>query len=75
VGSGLGVAIAGWLLAAGRYDGLAETQPQSAITMINGMYVITPLISAILLILLLVMLNVEKTNKTLKAQEVHHLEE
>jgi GPH family glycoside/pentoside/hexuronide:cation symporter len=75
VGSGLGVAIAGWLLAAGRYDGLAEAQPQSAVAMINGMYVITPLIGSLALIALLALLNVEKTNKTLKSQEACHVED
>jgi GPH family glycoside/pentoside/hexuronide:cation symporter len=66
VGSGLGVAIAGWLLAAGGFDGLAEIQPQSAVSMINGMYIAVPLIAALLRMLLLSLLKVEKANQTLK---------
>jgi GPH family glycoside/pentoside/hexuronide:cation symporter len=69
VGSGLGVAIAGWLLSAGGFDGLAEVQPQSAVSMINGMYIIVPLVAALLRILFLSLLKVEKTNQTLKQTE------
>jgi GPH family glycoside/pentoside/hexuronide:cation symporter len=69
VGSGLGVAVAGWLLGAGGFDGLAEVQPQSAISMINGMYIVVPLAAALLRILFLSLLKVEKTNQALKQTE------
>ena len=69
VGSGLGVAITGWLLSAGGFDGLAKTQSQSALSMISGMYTVVPLIAALLYMLLLSLLKVEKANQTLRQTE------
>jgi GPH family glycoside/pentoside/hexuronide:cation symporter len=66
-GSGLGVAITGWLLSAGGYNGGAEIQSQSALTMIQNIYLVTPLIFAALMAFLLALLRVEKANKILKA--------
>jgi GPH family glycoside/pentoside/hexuronide:cation symporter len=66
-GSGLGVAITGWLLSAGGYDGAALTQSQSALTMIQNIYLVTPLIFAVLMAFLLTLLRVEKANKALRA--------
>lgn len=44
VGSGLGTAMIGWLLAAAGYVGTAATQPDSAITMIMFIYAAIPAI-------------------------------
>jgi GPH family glycoside/pentoside/hexuronide:cation symporter len=68
VGSGLGVAIAGWLLTAGHYDGAANVQPQSAITMIQVLYLAVPLIFTAIMAILFWLLKVEKTNAALKAE-------
>ncbi|MDR1904890.1 MAG: glycoside-pentoside-hexuronide (GPH):cation symporter [Treponema sp.] len=70
VGSGIGVALTGWLLAAGRYDGMAEVQTESAVTMIQYMYTLTPLIYAVLLVILFAIQKVEQVNKNLKAEGV-----
>jgi GPH family glycoside/pentoside/hexuronide:cation symporter len=75
VGSGLGVAIVGLLLATGGFDGLAAAQPQSALSMINGMYIAVPLCGALLRMLFLSLLKVEKVNQTLKQQAEVTLEE
>jgi GPH family glycoside/pentoside/hexuronide:cation symporter len=68
VGSGVGVALAGWLLTAGHYDGAASVQPQSAVAMIQSLYLIAPLIIALLVAILLWTLKVEKANAALKAE-------
>ena len=66
VGTGLGTALIGWVLAFGNYNGLAEAQPQSAINAISGLYLISPLIVSACLAVLLAALNVEKENKALR---------
>jgi GPH family glycoside/pentoside/hexuronide:cation symporter len=66
-GSGLGVAVTGWLLSAGGYDGAAQAQSQSALAMIQNIYLATPLIFAVLMAFLLSLLKVEKANKAFKA--------
>jgi GPH family glycoside/pentoside/hexuronide:cation symporter len=68
IGTGVGVAAAGWLLAAGGYNGAEETQGQGAITMIQGLYKVAPLIFILAMLGLLVLMNVEKTNTALKAE-------
>jgi GPH family glycoside/pentoside/hexuronide:cation symporter len=67
VGSGLGIAITGWLLTAGGYNGVAATQSQGALAIIQNIYLIAPLITAVLMSVLLAGLRVEKANKSLKA--------
>jgi GPH family glycoside/pentoside/hexuronide:cation symporter len=68
VGSGVGVALAGWILAAGHYDGALEVQPQSALTAIQTLYLAAPLVIAAFTALLLWFLKVEKANAALKAE-------
>lgn len=63
VGGGIGSAIAGFLLAAGGFDGLAQTQSQSALNMISFMYIFIPFICLIGMTVLLYMLKVEKANR------------
>jgi GPH family glycoside/pentoside/hexuronide:cation symporter len=68
IGTGVGVAAAGWFLAAAGYNGAAEIQGQGAITMIQGLYKVTPLIFSLAMLGLLILMNVEKTNAALKAE-------
>lgn len=66
IGGGLGTALAGWLLAAGGYMKNTATQPASAITMLNFIYLWLPLILNIVILFLLSKLNVEDANKKLR---------
>ena len=68
VGSGIGTAAAGWLLAASGYDGGLSMQPDSAIQMLYVMYVWFPLVANALIFLLLTRLDVEKANARLREQ-------
>jgi GPH family glycoside/pentoside/hexuronide:cation symporter len=68
VGTGVGVAVAGWLLASAGYSGAAEIQGQGAVAMIQGLYKIAPLIFSLAMLGLLTLMNVEKTNAALRAE-------
>jgi GPH family glycoside/pentoside/hexuronide:cation symporter len=59
-GAGLGAALVGWLLAAASYDGLAEVQPQSAVSMEIFLYVWIPLIVSVLMGVIIYFLNIDK---------------
>lgn len=62
IGSGIGTALAGWLLAAGGYVANAAVQPQSCINMLNFLYLWFPLIMVVIMVILLSQLKVEKAN-------------
>jgi GPH family glycoside/pentoside/hexuronide:cation symporter len=66
IGGGMGTAITGWLLSAANYDGMADTQPESAQLMIKCLYVVLPLIIAVIMTLLQSRLKVEEANAALK---------
>lgn len=66
IGNGLGIAISGWLLDVGGYDGLAAVQTEGALNMITAMYLIAPTISLFLQLLFMFGLNVEKENRQLE---------
>ncbi|WP_040162466.1 MFS transporter [Nigerium massiliense] len=68
IGGGIGTALAGWLLAAGGYDGSAATQSPAAITMLYLMYLWIPAVASALIWLILTRLNVEQANRKLRAQ-------
>jgi GPH family glycoside/pentoside/hexuronide:cation symporter len=68
LGSGIGIAVVGWLLSAQGYDGALTTQPGSAIAMIQALNLAAPLVFAILMTLLLGLLNVEKVNAALRTE-------
>ena len=68
VGSGIGTAAAGWLLAASGYDGDLSMQTDSAMQMLYVMYVWFPLVANALIFLLLTRLDVEKANARLREQ-------
>lgn len=62
LGSGIGSAISGWLLAASGYVANAAQQPVSAINMLNFMYLWFPMISVTLIAVIMYFLKVEKAN-------------
>jgi GPH family glycoside/pentoside/hexuronide:cation symporter len=59
-GAGLGVALVGWLLAAGNYNGQAATQPASAVNMEVFLYLWLPLIISVLMGVIIWFLNIDK---------------
>lgn len=65
VGGGIGTAVSGWLLALGGFNGAAEVQTAGAISMINFMYLVLPLILTAVMLLIVARLDVEKANKQL----------
>ncbi len=60
LGGGLGTAISGFLLSAGGYVANAAQQPQSAINMLNFMFLWIPLIITIIIIAVLFFMDVDK---------------
>ena len=66
VGGGIGTAIAGWLLAASGYVENAAVQSESCLNMLHVMYLWLPMIFNILITIVLIKLNVEKTNAKIK---------
>ena len=69
VGGGVGTALTGWLLALGGFDGEAAVQTASAISMINFMYLILPLVLTVAMTFIVARLDVEKANKQLTAAQ------
>ncbi len=68
IGGGIGTAIMGWLLDLSGYVGTQTTQPQSALDMMQFMYLWLPLIFDILILLILSRMNVEAANEEIKAE-------
>ena len=68
LGGGLGTAIAGWMLAASGFDGMAAIQPESCITMLHFMYLWLPMLISIVITIVLSKMNVEDANKKLMQQ-------
>ena len=66
LGGGIGTAVSGWLLALGGFDGAAAVQSASAMSMINFMYLVIPLILTVVMLLLVANLDVEKANAEYK---------
>ena len=62
LGGGIGSALSGILLDAGGYINGAANQPQSAINMLNFMYLFFPLIAVVLTAVVMYFLKVEKAN-------------
>lgn len=71
IGGGIGTAIMGWLLDLSGYVGTHTTQPQSALDMMQFMYLWLPLIFDILILLILSRMNVEAANEKIKAERGH----
>ena len=70
IGSGIGTAICGWLLAAAGYVENATTQTPETIGMLQFLYLWAPMILCGCVTVLLYFLKVEKANKKLEAQKV-----
>ena len=68
VGNALGTACVGWLLAAAHYDGTLAVQPDSSLNMIRFIFIAVPIICQILIAILLSMMDVQKANEKLKAE-------
>lgn len=68
IGGGIGTAVVGWLLELSGYKGTMAVQPQSALDMMQFMYLWLPLIFDILILLILSRMNVEAANENLKAE-------
>lgn len=66
IGGGIGTAVVGWLLELSGYVGINTVQPQSALSMMQFMYLWLPLIFNILILLVLFGMNVEGANEKLK---------
>lgn len=68
IGGGLGTAITGWLLDAAGYIPNAAVQAESAMNMLNFMYLWVPMLISILITVLLSRIDVEKANRKLIAR-------
>lgn len=75
IGGGIGTAVVGWLLELSGYKGTMAVQPQSALDMMQFMYLWLPLIFDILILLILSRMNVEAANEKLKAKRESGVEE
>lgn len=75
IGGGIGTAVVGWLLELSGYKGTMAVQPQSALDMMQFMYLWLPLIFDILILLILSRMNVEAANEKLKAERENGVEE
>lgn len=62
IGGGIGTAVVGWLLELSGYKGTMAVQPQSALDMMQFMYLWLPLIFDILILLILSRMNVVATD-------------
>ena len=69
IGGGIGTAIVGWLLEISGYVGTNATQPASAITMLQVMYLCLPFVFEILITILLSKMNVEAANEKLRREK------
>lgn len=69
LGSGLGAALVGWILAAAGYVGTASAQTEGAISGIKFVYGALPLIITLLLVVMCWMQRVVQENETLTAEE------
>ena len=69
IGGGIGTAVVGWMLEFSGYVGTNATQPQSALDMMQFMYLWFPLIFDVLIMLVLSRMNVEDVNEKLKAEK------
>lgn len=69
IGGGIGTAVVGWMLELSGYVGTNATQPQSALDMMQFMYLWLPLIFDVLIMFVLSRMNVEDANKKLKAEK------
>ena len=69
IGGGIGTAVVGGMLELSGYVGRNATQPQSALDMMQFIYLWLPLIFDVLIMFVLSRMNVEGANKKLKAEK------
>ncbi len=69
VGGGIGTAMAGWMLGAAGFDGLAEVQTAGALNMITVLYVVVPLAVFVLLTVCMWGMNIQKAIERVKAEK------
>ena len=69
IGGGIGTAVVGWMLELSGYVGRNATQPQSALDMMQFIYLWLPLIFDVLIMFVISRINVEGANKKLKAEK------
>lgn len=75
IGGGIGTALGGWLLSASGYVGGAAVQPDSALAMLNFIYLWIPIIIAVIVFVLLMFLTVERANAQLRQQVAEPVDE
>ena len=66
LGGGLGVAIQGWLLEFAGYNGKLAVQPDSAINMLQTMYLWIPVMITLIITFIMSRMKVEKANEELR---------
>lgn len=67
IGTGLGTAALGWILAAGNYNGTAAVQPDSAIFAIKSLFLYLPLaITVVVLIIWYLFMGIDKVYRQLE---------
>ena len=66
IGGGIGTAVVGWLLEFGGYVGTNATQPQSALSMMQFIYLWLPFVFDLLITIVLSQMNVEETNANIR---------
>ena len=66
VGTGFGTAATGILLELAKYDGTAEIQSAFTVNMINYGYILAVVVPSVITLIVLIFLNVEKENKSLR---------
>lgn len=66
IGGGIGTAVVGWLLEFSGYVGKNATQPQSALSMMQFIYLWLPLVFDLLITIVLSQMNVEETNANIR---------
>lgn len=69
LGGGIGIALTGWLLELGGFDGTVAVQSQSCINMLYAMYLWIPVVLALLITFIMTRMNVEKANEELLAKQ------
>lgn len=69
IGSGIGTALAGFLLSLAHYDGTAMVQAESTNLMITVMYVVLPVVALLIELLFVCGMNVENENRMLAQKE------
>lgn len=76
IGTGLGTAMLGWILALGNYDGMATVQADSALTAIKSLFIYCPMaLTVVILIIFYLFLDIDKIYpKAIKELEERRIE-